>query len=84
MVNTDSTKLPIALLSYTSKGYKCNHIIRNLHWSKRISVNFANEDKPLIHIKTKFLKTGNPLRLVDSIIKSFQVTMDAENFLLSH
>ena len=53
MVNTKSTKLPIALWSKASKCYKRNAIVGYLHRSKRTLMNFADEDK---HTKTKFVK----------------------------
>ena len=67
MVNSKSTKLPIAWFSKVPKPYKCNAIIGDLHRSKIISINSANEVK---NIKNTFLKSDNSLRFVISIIRS--------------
>lgn len=45
MVNKKSTKLPILWSSKTPKQCKCNAIIGNLHWIKRIWINFADKAK---------------------------------------
>ena len=79
MVNRKSVKLPTAWSSKLPKRYKRNTITSNLHQSKKISMNFADEVK---HIKTKFLKADYPLHFMDSIIRNFQSTMDAEELLI--
>ena len=75
MVNRKSTKLPIPWSSKVPKRYKRNAIIGDLHQSKRISMNFADEVK---HIKSKFLRADYPLRFVDSIIRNFLSENDVE------
>ena len=75
MVHRTSTKLPIPWSSKVPKRYKRNAIIGDLHRSKRISMNFADEVK---HIKSKFLRADYPLRFVDSIIRNFLSENDVE------
>lgn len=66
MADRKSTKLPITWSSKVPKRYKGSSIIGDLHRSKRISMNFADEVK---HIKTKLLQVDDPLRFEDSILK---------------
>ena len=65
-VNRKSIKLPIVWSSKVRKRYKSTSIIEDLLRSKRISLNFVDEDK---QIKTKILQADYPLRFVDSIIR---------------
>ena len=50
--------------------------IGDLHWSKRISMNFSNEVKG---IETEFLKADYSLHFVDGIFRKFWSIMDVED-----
>ena len=65
MVKRKSTKLPIAWSSKLPEHYK--YYIGDLHWSKRISMNFTDEVKLF---KTIFLKADYLLRFMESIIRN--------------
>ena len=53
--------------------------IGDLHWSKRISMNFSNEVKG---IETEFLKADYSLHFVDGIFRKFWSIMDVEDSLI--
>ena len=63
------TKLPSPWTSKTPKCYKRNTINGDLNRSKRIPSNF---DKEITLIKEKFMKTGYPLRFINSEVNEFQ------------
>ena len=76
IVSRKSIKLSMTWSSNIPKRYKRIVIIGDLHRSKRILTNFADEFK---HTETKFLKADYPLQFVDGIIGNFQSRMDAED-----
>ena len=76
IISRKSIKLSMNWSSNIPKCYKRIVIIEDLHRSKRILMNFADEFK---HIETKFLKVDYPLQFMDDIIGNFQSGMDAED-----
>ena len=60
------TKLPVTWNSEISKRYKRNTTNTELHRAWKIASHF---DQEIVHIKSKFISAGFPIRFIESVVR---------------